>query len=685
MKRFNKVLIANRGEIAVRIARTLAEMGIPSVAVFSDADADAPHVRAADEAVHIGEGPSRESYLVVEKILDAAKRTGADAIHPGYGFLAENAAFAEACAAAGVVFIGPPVNAIQAMGSKIEAKILMEKAGVPVIPGFSAADMDDAAIAAGIEKVGFPALLKASAGGGGKGMRIVREGDPLGEAIAGARREAEGAFGDGTLLVERYFDSSRHIEVQIFADADGRAFHCFERECSIQRRYQKIIEEAPSAAVDEELRERLGAAAVSAAQAIGYRGAGTVEFLLDASGKFYFLEINTRLQVEHPVTEAVTGLDLVRMQVDTAQGLPLSIDPDDLTITGHAIEARLYAEDPAADFLPQTGTVSLWRPADLPGLRYDSGIEEGSVIGVHYDPMLAKIIAYGPTREDARRRLIAALRGLGVAGVQTNRDFLVAVLSHDAFADGRIDTHFIPNHFPAAARATSINEDVACDHSIAAALFAHERRASQRRASGPFRSGIPSGWRNNAWRPQDDSFVIGERRVDVLYRAETGGVFSVCAVMADLDSRLLASSESGRASELGRRAVVVTANLDGDASITLELDGLRRAYRVREHDSTVVVCGPDGTSELTALPRFDGGKAEAVAGGCVAPMTGLVRTVHVKVGQEVEAGQVLLVLEAMKMEHQLTAHTDGVVTEVRVEDGAMVDPDDVLVVVEAKE
>lgn len=685
MKRFQKVLIANRGEIAVRIARTLREMGIGSVAVFSDADANSPHVAAADEAVRIGPGPSRESYLVTAKILEAATRTGADAVHPGYGFLAENAEFAEACAKAGLVFIGPPVEAIRAMGSKIHAKALMDKAGVPVIPGFSADGMDDATIEKGLAEVGFPALLKASAGGGGKGMRIVREGDRVSDAIAGARREASGAFGDDTLLVERYFDSSRHIEVQIFADAEGNAFHCFERECSIQRRYQKIIEEAPSPAVDEELRARLGDAAVAAAAAIGYRGAGTVEFLLDASGNFYFLEVNTRLQVEHPVTEAISGLDLVRMQVDTAQGLPLGFDPAELVINGHAVEARLYAEDPNNDFLPCTGKISLWLPEDLPGLRYDSGVQEGSEIGVYYDPMLAKIIAHGATRDDARRRLMVALQRLGVAGVQTNRDFLVALLGHEAFADGRIDTHFIANYFPAEQRVASVDSDRLRRHAVVAALFAQEQRAAERCLSGPLPASVPAGWRNNSWRPQDDSYHCGEYCIDVLYRSQGQGAFAVSAAVRAPDEAPLISTLPDRGAELGSTASVISCSTDQDCNLVLELDGVRRSYRVRSNGQTVVVAGNGGVTELLHQPRFDAGKAEAVAGGCVAPMTGLVRSVLVKVGDEVTAGQVLLVLEAMKMEHQLTAHSDGVVTEVRVEDGSMVDPDDVLVIVEAKE
>jgi acetyl/propionyl-CoA carboxylase alpha subunit len=377
---------------------------------------------------------------------------GADAVHPGYGFLAENADFAARCADAGLAFIGPPVEAIRRMGSKVEARAIMARAGVPVVPGASGAGLDDAALAREAKRIGLPVLIKASAGGGGKGMRLVREAGALPEALAAARREAARAFGDDTLLIERYFDAPRHVELQIFGDTRGRVVHLFERECSIQRRFQKIIEEAPSVAVDDALRARLGAAAVAAGRAIGYTGAGPVEFLLDRDGQFYFLEVNTRLQVEHPVTEAITGLDLVEWQIRVARGEALPFEQGDVARAGHALEARLYAEDPQADFLPASGRIALWEPTPLPGVRYDSGVEAGTEVTVHYDPLLAKIVAHGATRDEARQRLLDALRRLGVAGVTTNREFLLAVLDHPAFAAGEIDTHFIERHLPAAAR-----------------------------------------------------------------------------------------------------------------------------------------------------------------------------------------------------------------------------------------
>jgi 3-methylcrotonyl-CoA carboxylase alpha subunit len=445
---FEKVLVANRGEIARRVLRTLRKLGISSVAVYSDADAAAAHVAEADEAVHIGPAPARESYLSIDAILEAVRATGADALHPGYGFLAENPEFARRCAEAGVVFIGPSADAIRRMGSKIEAKALMAAAGVPVIPGFACAERGEDEIAAAAAQLGFPVLVKASAGGGGRGMRIASEAADLSKALVAARREAERAFGDGTLLIEKYFEAPRHIEVQIYGDAQGNVLHLFERECSIQRRHQKVIEEAPSPAVDPPLRSRMGAAAVAAGKALGYVGAGTVEFVLDADGEFHFLEVNTRLQVEHPVTEAITGLDLVALQLSLAAGEPLPFDQNALCVEGHAIEARLYAEDPQRNFLPATGSLALFEWLAQPGVRVDSGVEEGDSVGVHYDPLLAKLIAHGATRGEAARRLALALRRLAIGGIRNNRDFLVAVLEHPAFLAGELDTHFIERHLP---------------------------------------------------------------------------------------------------------------------------------------------------------------------------------------------------------------------------------------------
>jgi acetyl/propionyl-CoA carboxylase alpha subunit len=475
-----RLLIANRGEIAVRIIRACREAGIESVAAYSDADVRAVHALAADRAVHLGPAPAAESYLSVRKIIEAARATGADAIHPGYGFLSENPALAGACAQAGLTFIGPPAEVIAKMGSKIGARRLMERAGVPVVPGVTPSDQSDAGIVSAIEAVGLPALVKPSSGGGGKGMRAIHALDEAWEAVAAARREALAAFGDGTLFVERLVQRPRHVEIQVFADAEGHAVHVFERECSVQRRHQKIIEESPSLAVTPALRARMGDAAVTAARAAGYRNAGTVEFLLEGTGddaSFYFLEMNTRLQVEHPVTEAIAGVDLVRAQLDVAGGAPLPWTQDSLVQRGHAIEARVYAEDPASGFLPQAGRILLYREPSGPGIRVDSGIAEGGEVTVHYDPLLAKVIAFADTRDAAIARAVAALRAYPILGIRTNVAFLASILGHPSFGAGEISTAFvderidellggdaIPPEVEAAARAYSQNASTPSHH-----------------------------------------------------------------------------------------------------------------------------------------------------------------------------------------------------------------------------
>ena len=442
----HRILIANRGEIAVRIIRACRELGIESVAVYSDADARAPHTMLADRAIRLGPAPAADSYLSMDAVIDAARQAGCDAVHPGYGFLSENDRFATRCAEAGLVFIGPPPDAIARMGSKIAARAMAQQAGVPVVPGETPADQSDAAIAAAATRVGFPLLLKPSEGGGGIGMKVVREGSVLVGAIQQARREAIAAFGDGRLYVERLVERPRHVEIQVFADAHGQAVHLFERECSIQRRHQKVIEETPSPALTAALRAQMGEAAVSIARAAGYRNAGTVEFLLDGTGKharFYFLEMNTRLQVEHPVTEQVAGVDLVQAQIAVASGLPVPWPQDRLSQRGHAIEARIYAEDAARQDLPQAGPLLLYREPRMPGIRVDSGVIEGGEVTVHYDPMIAKVIATAETREQARRRLLTALRQFPILGVRTNISFLINILEHPRFAAGEIDTGFL--------------------------------------------------------------------------------------------------------------------------------------------------------------------------------------------------------------------------------------------------
>ena len=654
-----KVLVANRGEIACRVLRTLRAMGIPSVAIYSDADAGALFVREADEAVRIGPAPASESYLDGARILEAARAVGADALHPGYGFLSENPEFAAACAHAGLVFIGPTVDAIRRMGSKVEAKALMEAAGVPVLSGFAAAGLSDAEIAKQGATLGYPLLVKASAGGGGKGMRVVREPAALVAALGAARREAKSAFGDDALLIERWVEVARHVEVQILGDAHGGLVHLFERDCSLQRRHQKVIEEAPAPGLDPALRARLCAAAVAAGKAIGYVGAGTVEFLLADDGRFHFLEVNTRLQVEHPVTEAITGLDLVRLQVEVAEGRVLPFEQGDLRAQGHAIEARLYAEDPAQGFLPATGRLALWAPPALPGLRVDAGVESGVSVGVHYDPLLAKVIAHGATRDEARLRLIAGLRELAVAGVVTNRDFLIAALEHPAFAAGGVETRFFERH---GVRATAPDAGSARLHALAATLWDHERR---RELPGPLPSSILSGWRNNRWRPQDVSYTLGDRHIEVRYVAQADGRFDV---------------EIEEAGETNPHTASVCER--GENQLVLEIDRVRRRFLVADAGGRVCVHGAGATHELARVPRFPEAARADVTGGFAAPMTGIVREVRVAAGDRVAPGDVLLVLEAMKMEHPLVARAPGTVREVRVVAGQMVDPDEILIVVD---
>ncbi len=660
MNHFHKVLIANRGEIALRIMRTCRAMGIGTAAIYADPDRHAPFVRAADEAVCIGAPVTGGSFLAIEKIIEATRGTGADAIHPGYGFLAENADFAQACADAGITFVGPTPDAIRRMGSKIEAKSIASGAGVPIIPGFSAAGLSDRDVEKQAQEIGYPILVKASAGGGGKGMRIVHEPGKLGAALDAARREAKSAFGDDTLLIERYFDSPRHVEIQILGDAHGNLIHLFERECSIQRRHQKIIEEAPSPALDDELRARMGAAAVAAGRAIGYRNAGTVEFIVDGERNFYFLEVNTRLQVEHPVTEEITGLDLVQLQIEIAQGAPLALRQQDLAIRGHAIECRLYAEDPRNDFLPSTGTLVCWETPPLPGVRYESGVETGSEVTIYYDPMLAKIIAHGPTRPEAARRLAHALGEMRVHGVRTNRDLLVEILRHPEFLAGRLDTHFISRHLRLDQPPSQAEQTADRVNALAVALWLQQRR----RAEASVLRGLPSGWRNNPSQPQDISFTRGEANVRVRYRVHR-------------EDRIEAWVD-------GTAHTVALLSFDPDG-LELVVDGIRRSFRIFAHGTVYYVDSVLGSSELHEVPRFPPPAREEVRGGCIAPMPGKILALRVEPGQAVKKGDVLAILEAMKMEHDVVAPHDGTVTEVRVEVGQQVDADDVLVVLAADE
>ncbi|MEV6641469.1 biotin carboxylase N-terminal domain-containing protein [Amycolatopsis sp. NPDC051371] len=647
-----KLLVANRGEIAARVMRTAHDLGIATVAVYSDPDAGAPFTRLADEAVRLPGAAPSETYLRGDLVIAAARATGADAVHPGYGFLSENAGFARDCAAAGLTFVGPSPAAIASMGSKIEAKALMDEAGVPVLPG--ATVTDDTDLAAVAASIGFPVLVKAAFGGGGRGMRVVHDSAGLEEAVTGARREAASAFGDGTVFLERFVVDPRHVEVQILGDSRGEVVHLFERECSIQRRYQKIVEESPSPAVDGALRAELGAAAVAAGKAIGYTGAGTVEFVLDRDNRFFFLEVNTRLQVEHPVTELVTGLDLVELQLRVAEGEPLPPEVAGARIDGHAIEVRLYAEDVPAGFLPATGTLHRFRVPELRGVRVDSGVVDGSVVGPHYDPMLAKVIAHGRTRRDAARTLARALRHAELHGVTTNRDLLVGILGEAEFLAGRTDTGYLTRHDPVALGAS---EGGGARQAAAAALA---RQARHRRDARVVPE-MPSGWRNVGGVPQRVGYLSGGETLDVAYSVRRSGL------------RLTVNG-----TPLGGSVRLVSA---APELVELEIDGVHRAYRVHTRAGSSYVDGPDGSAALTEVPRFADPDAAAAAGSLLAAMPGAVVRVLVDAGDSVVAGQALVVLEAMKMEHTVLAPIDGSVAELRVREGDQVDAGHVLAVV----
>ncbi|MHA6796255.1 ATP-binding protein [Pseudonocardia bannensis] len=655
-KPIQRLLIANRGEIAARVMRTAHVLGISTVAVFSDPDADAPFVALADEAVRLPGAAPSETYLRGDLIIGAARATGADAIHPGYGFLSENAGFARACADAGLTFVGPPPEAIAAMGSKLEAKSLMEAAGVPVLPSVTVSDDTD--LAESGARVGFPLLVKAAFGGGGRGMRVVHGPGELADAVEGARREAASAFGDGTVFLERFVVDPRHVEVQIFGDSHGSVVHLFERECSIQRRYQKIVEEAPSPAVDDALRAELGAAAVAAGKAIGYVGAGTVEFVLTDSGEFYFLEVNTRLQVEHPVTELVTGLDLVELQLRVAEGDPLPPEVLDARIDGHAIEVRLYAEDVPAGFLPATGTLHRFAVPPGPGIRVDAGVVDGSVVGTHYDPMLAKVIAHGATRADAARRLARVLQQARVHGVTTNRDLLVGILREPEFLAGRTDTGYLTRHDPAGLGVPA--GDVVATLATAAALAGQ----AANRAGAAVLATLPSGWRNVGGAPQRVRYTAGERTVEVAYRYNRDGV------SVSVDGEPLA----------GVRVLAASPT-----AVDMEIGGVRRAFSVHRAADTSYVDSPIGSAALVTVPRFADPSAAQHAGSLLAPMPGGVVRVLAAPGDAVTAGRPLIVLEAMKMEHTIAAPADGTVTQMHVAPGDQVDTGQVLAVVDTEE
>ena len=653
-KTITRLLIANRGEIARRIIRGAHSMGIGTVAIYADGDADAPFVDEADQSIPLRGRTSIETYLDVDKVLDACKRTGADAVHPGYGFLAENASFAQAVQDAGLTWVGPPPNAISKMGDKLSARRLMEKSGVPMLPAAEIKTGDD--LAATAKKVGYPILVKASAGGGGKGMRVVESEADLQDAVDGSRREAAASFGDDTIYLERWLASCRHVEIQILGDTHGNLVHCFERECSIQRRHQKIIEEAPSSVVTPAIREKMGAAAIAAAKAVGYCSAGTVEFLLDGE-EFYFLEVNTRLQVEHPVTEEITGLDLVREQLRIAQGETLGYEQDALQISGHAIEARVYAEDPSNNFLPSPGTVVVWEPSTSAEARFDSGVESGSEIGIEFDPMVAKVIVHAPTRREAALRLARVLETTRIQGIINNRDFLVSTLRNEAFLSGDTTTDFIERIAPEGQR--TISSDELATASIAVAMVAQGRR---REAAGVLKT-IPSGWRNSIMPPESISFRHADEEIVVNYRPQRNGNFAI---------------------EVGENKFDVELHRWTRDNVELVINGRRSTTAVTSHGDHWMVHGANGDVELVEQPRFPMGDTEGVSGGLVAPMTGNVLATHVAVGDTVEKGQLLLVLEGMKMEYQIAAPEAGTVATLHVQEGDQVSHGELLIVLEGQ-
>ena len=650
MTKLHKILIANRGEIAVRVIRTARELGYRTVAIYSDADANALHVQEADEAVHIGASAVGESYLVADKIINAAKQTASDAIHPGYGFLSENAAFAKQCEANKIIFIGPGSDAIELMGSKRLSKIAMIEAGVPCIPGYQGADQNDAVLVEQAKEIGFPIMVKASAGGGGRGMRLVFEAKELLAQIKTARSEAENAFGSGELILERAVIEPRHIEIQVFADSHGNVVYLGERDCSIQRRHQKVVEEAPSPFVDENLRQRMGKAAVDAAKSCNYRGAGTVEFLVDSNKNFYFLEMNTRLQVEHPVTELITGLDLVEWQLLVAAGELLPLSQDQITLTGHAVEVRLYAEDPRDNFMPQTGTVLQWHTPTRDGVRVDTGIQTGQVISPHYDPMIAKVITFGKTRDIAIRKLASAIQDSNIIGVNTNKLFLQNILRHPVFIAGEATTAFIEQHFTA-----DISVDVAIPRveTIALAAMIYYQQGKQ----------IGNNWRSSS--ANGCSLILDYNET------------SYAVTLAESDNNFTVS--------VNDQSTSFTLAAITESACTIVSNNLRRRCTFAKQDTTVYLDDGNGHfifTDVTHMPAAAGGSG---SGQVKASMDGAIVDVLVKAGDVVAVGQTLVVLEAMKMEHQLKAGISGVVEAVNAAVGQQVKSKQMLVVVAASE
>ncbi len=659
---FSKLLIANRGEIACSIIHTARRLGIKTVAVYSDADRNALHVELADEAIHIGPSPARESYLLVERIIAAAQTTGAEAIHPGYGFLSENAAFARACAEADIVFVGPPTEAIEAMGSKAAAKQIMEAAGVPLVPGYHGADQDPAVLRQAADDMGYPVLLKATAGGGGKGMRQVWSGDEFNEALAAARREASASFGDDTMLVEKYLTRPRHVEVQVFCDNHGNAVYLAERDCSVQRRHQKVIEEAPAPGMTEALRRQMGETAVQAARAIHYSGAGTVEFLLDEDGSFYFMEMNTRLQVEHPVTEMITGQDLVEWQLLVASNAPLPLQQDQIQIHGHAFEARIYAEDAEQDFLPATGHLAYLRPPEESDhVRVDTGVRQGDDISVFYDPMIAKLIVWDESRERALQRLALALSEYRIGGTVTNVDFLYNLATCAPFRAADLDTGFIQRHSELIFHRRAQDREHDLPLAALALLLQRQQQAEVRSCLDPF-----SPWQTQrSWRLNEPN----AERLEIHYHGQTNTVTAQWLTAGVYEF------------EFAGKRTVISGELLGD-SLHFEVGGHRQRATLASTPASSPATNSDGFTLY--LPQGavafsavapDTGESDTggAAGGLCAPMNGTIVTLLVEPGTTVAAEQPLLVMEAMKMEHTIRAPAAGTVESFYFQSGELVD------------
>ena len=669
---FDSLLIANRGEIACRVIQTARRLGIRTIAVYSDADATARHVALADTAYHIGPSPAQNSYLDKEKLSNAIRCSGAEAVHPGYGFLSENAEFAETVAAAGAVFIGPPPDAIRAMGSKSNAKAIMEDAGVPLVPGYHGEEQDLAFLSKAADNIGYPVLIKASAGGGGRGMRRVDSPAEFEKALEGAQRESKAAFGDDRMLVEKFVKKPRHIEMQVFADGHGNAIHLFERDCSLQRRHQKVVEEAPAPGMTESVRNAMGESALAAAKAIGYQGAGTVEFIVEGDkintlDGFYFMEMNTRLQVEHPVTEMITGVDLVEWQLQVAAGHPLPLSQEMISTAGHSIEVRLYAENPARKFMPQTGRLDhLSFPADTAHVRVDTGVRENDEVSMYYDPMIAKIITWDCDRDAALRRMRGALAETRVVGLNTNLEFLAAVAAHPAFIEASLETGFIETHLETLVQGPALASD---DIPALAGLAALRREAKNKAQAAKASNDPHSPWQSSyAWRLQ------GRGYIKLHFQVDDNNI--------DLHAR---PTECGYLISDGKTTYTVNGSLDEAGVLLAEVDGVRIGATVIDDGADMIIVAHGRNHRLTRRdPMATVSAAQTIGGKLSAPMPGKIVAVQVEEGEKVKAGQSLMVLEAMKMEHIITAPADGIVATVRFASGDQVmEGDELLAMAEA--